>query len=186
MSLPDNRFRRRLTVAGVVLVLAAAMSVSACTVRPLYGDAGVASGQGTVAVLSAIEVKPVSTRQELEVRNHLIFLLSGGAGQPANPELLLGLSVKSTTSSAATVQIATDNEPSAGTVMMTATYTLTDASSGEAVSNGRRVANASFDRSRQEFATLRAEKDAENRAARELAELLRLAVAQDLERRGLQ
>lgn len=186
MSLPDNRLRHRLTIAGAALILVAVMSASACTVRPLYGDAGVAGGQGAAAALSAIEVKPVATRQELEVRNHLIFLLSGGAGQPANPKLLLALSVKSVTSSVATVQIATDNEPSAGTVTMTATYTLTDASSGEVVSGGRRITNASYDRSRQEFATLRAERDAENRAARELAELLRLALAQDLERRGLQ
>lgn len=186
MLLPDIRRFDGMKMLGAALLSFAVLSASACTVRPLYGDAGIAGNQSATAVLSAIEVKPVKTRQALEVRNHLIFLLSGGAGPPASPDLLLDLSVKSVTSSAATVQIAADNEPSAGTVTMTATYTLREVESGEVVSSGRRIIDASFDRLRQEFATYRAEIDAENRAARELAELLRLAIAQDLERRGQQ
>jgi LPS-assembly lipoprotein len=50
------------------------------------------------------------------------------------------------------------------------------------VSNGDRQFSASYDVPRQEFAAVRAQRDAENRAARELAELLRLAIAQDLSR----
>ncbi len=62
---------------------------------------------------------------------------------------------------------------------MLASYTLTD-SKGTVVANGNRQFAASYDVPRQEFAALRARIDAENRAARELAELLRLALAQDL------
>ena len=51
---------------------------------------------------------------------------------------------------------------------------------GKRIAAGKRNVSASFDRPRQEFARLRAERDAENRAARELAELLRLAIAQDM------
>jgi LPS-assembly lipoprotein len=39
---------------------------------------------------------------------------------------------------------------------------------------------SSFDVPRQSFAEMRAEIDAQNRAARELAQLLQLAIAQDL------
>ncbi len=171
-------------IAGVTVVSLALAFTSACTVRPLYGDAGVASGQGTAATLASIEVNPVNTRQALEVRNHLIFLLTGGGGRAASASMLLDLDVTSKTASAATVQIATDNEPSAGIVTMTAEYRLSDVATGEVISTGERAISSSFDRLRQEFATMRAERDAENRAARELAELLRLAVAQDLEREG--
>ncbi len=171
-------------IAGAALVSIALTAASGCTVRPLYGDAGVAAGQGVSATLASIEVKPVDTRQALEVRNHLIFLLTGGAGRTANPSMILKLDVESKSAGAATIQVAADNEPSAGTVTMTAEYTLVDASTGEQISTGERVISASFDRLRQEFATMRAQRDAENRAARELAELLRLAVAQDLQRRG--
>jgi LPS-assembly lipoprotein len=50
------------------------------------------------------------------------------------------------------------------------------------VASGTRQFVSSYDVPRQEFAALRAKRDAENRAARELAELIRLAVAQDLTR----
>lgn len=180
MSLPD-RCPSGMKLIGAALVAVALLAINACTVRPLHGDAVVAGGDTMTAALSAVEVKPVDTRQALEVRNHLIFLLTRGTGQPASPRWLMDLRVTSRTASTATVQIATDNEPSAGTVTMTASYSVTDVASGEVVSKGKRVTTASFDRLRQEFATMRAERDAENRAARELAELLRLALVHDLE-----
>ena len=48
----------------------------------------------------------------------------------------------------------------------------------------RRMMQSSYDTPSQEFATYRAKLDAENRAARELAELLRLDVAQKLSKRA--
>ena len=62
---------------------------------------------------------------------------------------------------------------------MRASYRLSD-SKGTVVATGNRQFAASYDVPRQEFAAYRAQIDAENRAARELAELLRLALAQDL------
>jgi LPS-assembly lipoprotein len=50
------------------------------------------------------------------------------------------------------------------------------------VASGRRQITSQYDIPNQEFAAYRAQRDAENRAARELAELVRLAVAQDLAR----
>jgi LPS-assembly lipoprotein len=75
------------------------------------------------------------------------------------------------------------DEPSAGIVTLTADYRLTEVSTGKLVGAGKRSISSSFDRPKQEFATYRAELDAENRAARELAEILRLALAQDLAKR---
>ncbi|RVC45897.1 hypothetical protein EN779_32345, partial [Mesorhizobium sp. M4B.F.Ca.ET.088.02.2.1] len=87
--------------------------------------------------------------------------------------------------SAALVQIQTDeDEPTAGTVTLTSSYVLTDASTGTVIATGKRSVPSSFDRPRQEYASYRAQIDAENRAARELADLLRLSVAQDLVKHG--
>jgi LPS-assembly lipoprotein len=176
MSWPD--LRRSLIAAAAGFLLA---GLAACTVQPLHGGgpAGPVSSQ-----LSAIHVSPVDTRQALEVRNHLIFLLGGGAGQPASPAWKLDLDVHSRVSETALIQIGKDNEPSAGTVILSANWRLRDAASGETVASGRRVAQASYDRMRQEFANVRAVRDAENRAARELAEMLRLALAQEVARLG--
>ena len=187
MSLPDRKrsplgaFLNAAALGGLVIAIGAA---SACTVRPLYSDASsqIATGTGPIAALSSIAIKPVETRHAQEVRNHLIFLLNGGAGQPADARYTLTLTITAVHESAAVVQVAEENEPTAGTVTLASVYVLTETETGERVAAGNRQISASYDVPRQEFAALRAQRDAEDRAARELAELLRLAVAQDLSR----
>lgn len=169
---------------GLALALLASFAASACTVRPLYQDVSSSiapiAGEQAPAGLNSISIQPVDTRQGQVVRNHLIFALNGGAGEPAAPRYLLNLTVRSRIIGAARVQIARENEPTAGAAVMTVRYRLIDAQTGRQVLMGNRSATASFDKSRQIFASVRAEIDAENRAARELAEILRLTLAQDL------
>lgn len=172
---------------GMALVLAAASAVAigGCTIRPLYSEgAASAARPGAPALLSSIAIKPVTTRPAQQVRNHLIFLFNGGAGQPEAAQYDLTLVVTQITEAAARIQRANRREPTASTLVMTATYALTEAKTGVQVASGTRMMSAAFDQPRQEFAVLRAARDAEDRAARELAELLRLAIAQDLSRRG--
>jgi LPS-assembly lipoprotein len=157
---------------------------SACTVRPLYSNT-VAPGvtETTVAAYPSIDIKPVQTRYAQEVRNHLIFMLNGGAGQPANPQYSLDLGVTEVATGLLLAATTTgEDRPSAGTIVMTSSYRLTKVGTGEVVARGTRRISSSYDRPRQEFAALRAQRDAENRAARELAELLKLAIGQDLSR----
>lgn len=188
MSLPDrektelSRLLRRVALAGLVGSLAL---VSACTVRPLYSNAPLTTGSSANAELASIAIKPVRTRYAQQVRNNLIFGFGRGAGEPASPLYSLNLSVTEAVESSALVQVGTDeDEPTAGSVTLTANYTLTDAKTGTVVTVGKRSITSSFDRPRQEFASYRAQIDAENRAARELAEALQLSIAQDLVRHG--
>lgn len=187
MSLPERKPRSaagRMRGVGLVALMAALVGISACTVRSLYDSGPIAAGAtaGSVSGLSSIAIKPATTRFEQEVRNHLIFLFSGGAGEPANPAYSLQLNVTSRRQSAAIRQVADEDEPTAGTVTLAATYRLTRVGTGEAVAAGQRQIVSSYDSPRQQFAAARAERDAQNRAARELAELIRLAVAQAIER----
>lgn len=172
---------RRMMMAGALAALAL---TAGCSVQPLYSNTTTAStGGGTSSVaaeLSMVSVKPVETRYAQQVRNHLIFLFGKGQGQPAEPAYTMTLNVTALRESAAEVQVAQDNEPSAGTITLTADYTLTEAATGEEIGKGTRRIASSFDIPRQEFAAVRAQRDAEDRAARELAELLNLSVAQDL------
>jgi len=126
-------------------------------------------------------VAPVSDRVSQEVRNHLIFLLSGSAGEPASARYTARLSVSVADASAASIQVGRDDEPTASLVTVNVAYALTDAT-GNTVGQGSRSAQAPYDVSPQQFAALRAGRDAQNRAAREAAELVRLAIAQDLSR----
>jgi LPS-assembly lipoprotein len=190
MSLPDrektelSRLLRRVALAGLIGSLAL---VSACTVRPLYSNAPLSPGSNATAnsELASIAIKPVKTRYAQQVRNNLIFAFGQGAGETATPVYMLDIGVSELVESAAQVQIQTDeDEPTAGTVTLTANYVLTDAKTGVVIATGRRAIPSSFDKPTQEFASYRAQIDAENRAARELAEMLSLSVAQDLVRHG--
>ncbi|TPM26029.1 LPS assembly lipoprotein LptE [Mesorhizobium sp. B2-3-5] len=188
MSLPDrektelSRLLRRIALAGLVGSLAL---VSACTVRPLYSSAPLSTGSTANAEMASIAIKPVRTRYAQQVRNNLIFGFGRGAGEPASPLYSLDLGVTEAVESSALVQVGTDqDEPTAGSVTLTAGYTLTDANTGAVIAVGKRAITSSFDKPRQEFASYRAQIDAENRAARELAEALQLSIAQDLARHG--
>jgi LPS-assembly lipoprotein len=169
-------------LAGILL--AAAVLAAGCTVQPLYGKGPIGTdGTQTAAInsqLASISVTEVDTRYAQQVRNDLLFLFYGGAGQPAAPRYVLDLGVTALNEWTATVQVDTDDRATAAMVTMISTYLLKDAETGETVSSGRRQISSSYDVPTQEFAALRAQRDAEDRAARELAELLRLAVAQDL------
>lgn len=191
MLLPDRISRRKMTARGRLLrrlpglaAIAMLSAVTACTVTPLYQNQTAQTGFAaqTASKLSRVSVVEVDTRAGQQVRNHLIFLFGGGAGQPASADYSLKIDVSSNEASVATIQIPTENDgrPSAGAMLLSASYTLKDLQTGEEVVTGTRSATAAFDRPRQEFAVYRAKRDAEDRAARELAEFIRLAVAQKL------
>lgn len=184
MSLSERSMFRRF--AGVAFAISLTVGAG-CTVRPLYSDAALqtgslAGGETMKSALASVAVKPPTNRVELEVRNHLIFLLGGDGGTPATPKYMVEQSVSSVTSGAAIVQATVDSEPTAKQVTVRAVYSLKVVDTGQVIGRGDVSMSASFDVPRQEFAVLRAERDAQNRAAREVAELLRHKIAQDLSR----
>lgn len=174
------------TRAAIAAALAGGMFVaSGCQVRPLYADsatttAGVPTGRQ--AALSQISIKPMNTRYGQEVRNQLIFLFGRGAGQSGAGRYSMNLIVTALHESVARVRVAreSDRAPTAGTVTLVASYTVTDSESGQTVSSGTREITTSYDNPRQEFAAMRAKLDAENRGARELAQIVQMAVAQQM------
>lgn len=181
---------RKGLIPAFAFTLGLAIAASACTVRPLYmKDDPTAAGAsaGTAAELASIAIKPVNTRYAQLVRNELIFLLGGGAGEATNPRYTLDLNVSSQQMSTATAPASTSDEvnvPTAAIVTLTARYRLTDLTSNKVVASGSRNISSSIDVPRQEYAAMRAESDAQKRATRELAQLLRFAIAQDLARQG--
>lgn len=167
MSLFDKPLFRRAFVGGV---LASALGLSACQVQPLYGKAGI-TGE-----LASVGISEPTNRVEQSVRNQMIFLLSGGAGEPANPVYQLNLRVSS--SNVNYLSQISSNLPQPGRVTLTATYTLTR--EGKLIKQGTQRMDAQLDYTSQQFAQIRAVRDAEDRAARELAEVLKLDIASAL------
>lgn len=171
--------RRSLATGLGLAFIGAALLGAGCTAGPLYGNAG--SPASVPSRLASVEIEPVSTRQAQEVRNHLIFMFGGGRGSPANPAYVMRINVTSSSSAAAQIVVsATEQSPSSSLLTMTAAYTVRDAEGGQVVAEGSRQVVSAYDVPRQHFAADRALRDAENRAAREVAEQVRLAVAQQL------
>ena len=153
---------RRLVLGAL---LAGAATLAGCTVSPVYGTREGAAPLGLVAVA------PVETRVAQRVRNALIETL----GRPtASEPYVLDLTVTNEVSLFLT-DFETDRA-SAGTAIVTVTFTL-EGPDGRQAATGRERARASFDAPLQEFARQRAIRDAENRAAREAAQRVRLAIA---------
>lgn len=191
MSLSDHQTKDKTQIRKKRLALLTGLVLSAfvagCTVQPLYSTSGGASTGGVSSSvkskLASIKVDDVDTIPAQAVRNRLIFGLSGGAGEPSQPAYHLALGLQTSTESAVEVDVGDSREgrASAGTVRMTSNYALRDRD-GKVVATGRRQVSASYDRPRQEFANLRAHRDAQQRAAEELAQYLVLSLAQDMQK----
>ncbi len=190
MSLPDRFFSAIKAFRVAFFALGAAVLMAGCTVQPLYSSGAGAGGTigGSVAPdmrakLASVSIDPANSIYGQQVRNRLIFLLGGGAGEPANPGYRLSLGLSRSVISAVSVDIGDNTDrtgrPSAGIVKATSNFVLRD-KDGKPLATGTRTAGASFDRPRQEFANLRAQRDATKRAAEELAEQVFLALAQKM------
>lgn len=147
------------------VLVAAALLLAGCQARPLYQDA---DGK-TRASLAAIAYSPANTRVGLETRNRLIFLTTGGV-ESTTPQYRVELDVTSSVEGVLLDRAA--DTPNAGRAVATGVYTLKRISDDTVLKSGRRQSVALFDYPRQEFAKLRSVRDAETRAARELAELI--------------
>ncbi len=165
-----------------LLAFSTLAALAGCQVKPLYSD----GPQGKPAkALASIEISEADDRVEQEVRNALIFLTSGGAGEPVNAQYKLALNVTSKTQGVLYDQNTKDDNTdtaSAARIVVMADYNLTRADTGETVRSGNRTAVALVDFPGQEFAKVRAGRDGEKRAAKELAEIIRADLAAALGR----
>ena len=98
MSLPDRFFSAIKAFRVAFFALGAAVLMAGCTVQPLYSSGAGAGGTigGSVTPdmrtkLASVAIDPAGDVFQQQVRNRLIFLLGGGAGEPANPTYRLGL-----------------------------------------------------------------------------------------------
>lgn len=167
------RFGRTASIVAVLVTLAG------CQVRPLYAVSPGTTGTGQQ--LASIEISQADDRVEQSVRNELIFLTSGGAGEARTPEYSLTMNVTSFRQNVLDEQVSNNLIP--GRVTLTADYAFKRVSDGKVLRKAQRRATSLLDVSAQEFSELRAYRDAEDRAAKQLAEFIRGDLATTLDRR---
>lgn len=148
----------RLSAALALLLLGPA--VAGCQIRPLYAEG---PGRGASAQLAVLALDAPDNRVEQVFRN---AFLAGRGSEPDNPGLRMGYDIALNVQQVGIQQVS--GTPTFYTLGAVLTYAIRD-EGGRAVIEGRETASASFSRSTQSFANIRAERDAEDRVARALA-----------------
>ena len=138
------------------------MLLGACSVEPLYGvRASKARGGG----IAAIEIAPIKDRVSHIVRNLLIDSLTP-RGQPTHPDYRLTLSVEQEKTP---LLIQLDDHATRFNLTLRARFALADRD-GVTVYQDAAQATGSFNVDESGFATVIAERDAAEEAARVLSE----------------
>jgi LPS-assembly lipoprotein len=166
----DGASFRRLLAVG-----AAALALAGCF-RPVYGDGPAAALPGksasvdVAAALKTVDIRPIDGRVGGKMRNELIFLLRGG--DAAGP-IAYRVNIKLSQYGQSAVVDPLAGIPETRTVTLTADYSMTRAGTLDPIATGNAVATATYFSGLQRFANIRAERDAEDRAATQLAERIR-------------
>lgn len=173
---PSRRPCRSLALAAAVM---AALALAACNVRPLHAPAP--GGRNVGAELAEVELAPVEGRAGQQVRNELEFMFHGGRPS-GDTRYLLALRARASTGKVLVRQIR--GLPQGRTATLQVTYDLRDKATDSSLFRGQVRRSAPFEVSNQYFANDRAEIDALDRAADEIAEEIRWRVSAYLASEG--
>jgi LPS-assembly lipoprotein len=149
----------------VLIVGVAALGLAGCF-QPLHGGAL----SHSAATLAQIEVAPIAGHLGHQLKSELDFLLSNGS-PPDQP--VFRLTVRPTVATSAVIVDGAGGRPQTLTYNATASFQLISVKDGSSVSVGTVSSVLSIDRTQQRFATVRALRDADIRAARVLADQIR-------------
>ncbi len=164
------------------LALVAALGLAALAggcFRPLYAESTASTVGGSVrTALRSIEFPEIKGLMGHYLRNELVFEFDGG-NEPDAPKTL-----KFDASIAESVEVITvdyaNGRADSAILGATAAWKVTRNGTGEIVASGTNSVREPYERSSQRFATVRAARDAQIRAAKNLASLIRGQIAADL------
>jgi len=166
----------------LLLALSLAGLTAGCF-QPLYGDRSVVGGSSLSDKLSAVEVPPVKAengtriaRVGIEMRDQLLFDLTGGG--PASSSAYR-LDIRLTSSQVKVIVDINSARPEIQNYGINAVYSLIDNATGKQVINGTTFSRVSYNipGQQQRFAGDRGLIDAENRAAKVIADNIRSRLA---------
>jgi LPS-assembly lipoprotein len=174
MSFADSR---RIEWALCLFLFAAPL---AGCIQPLYGP--LANGGGSVAAeMQAIGIEPIKDRLGHYLENELIFAFNG-TGSQVPPRYKLFVTLGESTQSPLIDTVT--GVASGANVLVNATFRLQSLASSEPIYKGTATVVASYDRTTQRFASVRAARDAEIRDAERLADEIRTRIAAFFATRG--
>ena len=152
------------------LAVAAVVALAGCGIQPLYGTT--AGGSRLAAVMAGVEITPIPGRVGQRMRNELIFENTGGSGQ-ATSTYKLDIVIKE---SVINELVKITGDAKGQVYELDATFKLIS-NDGRVVLEGKATSRAAYERFETIFSNVRARYDAENRAARTVAESIKVRIA---------
>jgi len=149
-------------------VVAVGLPLAGCF-QPLYGP-GLGS---TSAAIGTFAIEAIGEHLGHQLKSELESQLNNG--KPPE-KALYRLAVEPRGSSAGIVADSAASRPQVMSYIVNARYTLNDVTTGKVMTTGNAQVQVSYDRDLQRFATVRALRDAEIRASRQLAEQIKARI----------
>ena len=166
----------RRAVLGAMLL---APVLAGCGFQPLYGS-GFAGEPGVADKLRAVDISTIPGRVGQEVRNELIFKTTGGRDSgPTKYRLEIALR-----ESALSQLVNLQGDPQGLVFGLDADFKLVSSDDQKVILNAKASSRAAYQKVVSTFANIRARRDAEDRAARIIADSIRTQVAAFLSQTG--
>lgn len=150
--------------------------VAGCGFRPLYKQT---SNTDTVREFSQISIAQPEDRPSQQLRNHLVDILTP-YGQPDRPVYRLDFLI---TESLGSVFVTRTEEITRNNLQLTASAYLRDYQTGQPLFSISATSQASYNVTQADYANLVSEKNARERALRDVAEQIRLRLGNYFDRK---
>jgi LPS-assembly lipoprotein len=160
------------------LAVLAAIGLSGCGIQPLYGTT--AGGSRLGAVMSAVDIAPIPGRVGQRLRNELIFENTGGGEAAAQSLYKLEIVIKERVINEL---VRIDGDAKGQVYELDTTFKLVGRDN-KVLLEGKANSRAAYERFETTFSNVRARVDAEDRAARTVAESIKVRVAAYLSQRA--
>ena len=151
--------------------------------QPLYGEHSFTNGPAIGPALAGVDVSQIpaasgssEARVAVEVRNQLLFDLTGGAAPPPPTHRL---AIRMSSNRMSVIVDITSGRPDVEDYGLNVNYTLTEIKTGKPAVAGATFSRVSYDipGQAQRFARARGLRDAENRAAKLIADNIKARLA---------
>lgn len=161
-----------LRTAAVLTTLGmGAALLSGCGFQPLYGPT--ASGEQLSDVMRTVDITTVPGRVGQNIRNELVFRTTGG-GYADKPKYRLDIAVRE---SVVNTLINREGDAQGEIYQLYSSFKLIRLADNKVVLDGHTNARAASDKNESVFASIRAKRDGQDRAARTIAEAIRTRIA---------
>ena len=152
--------------AAASFMTAALVGCSGDGFKPMHAHSSVAGSNSIAEKLRAVEITTIPGRVGQRIRNELIFQSSGG-GERAAPKYRLDITI---TEKLTSTLVNADGEPANKIYILDAKFALLSLTEKKIIATGKSHGRAAYERFSSIFSNVRAREDAENRAAKTVAQ----------------